>query len=104
MNIQCNSYVFVSIINVINFHTAIDNVFNNKQRVYFSSPTLPWPAAKRKIVNWGRNCYGCYSSIQSAPNVTPLCQTTDTPNIDQSLRNLVKFLFKVVSFNKTKKN
>ena len=41
MNIQCNSYVFVSIINVINFHTAIDNVFNNKQCAYFSSPTLP---------------------------------------------------------------
>ena len=69
MNIQCNSYVFVSIINVINFHTAIDNVFNNKQRVYFSSPTLPWPAAKRKIVNWGRNCYGCYISIHSAPTL-----------------------------------
>ena len=57
-----------------------------------------------KIVNWGRNDQCCYSSIQSGPNVTPLCQTTDTPNIDQSLSNLVKFLFKVISFNRTKKN
>ena len=33
--------VHVSIIDVINFHIAIDNDFNNEQYAYFSSPILP---------------------------------------------------------------